>query len=147
MDRKHFITVSLLVSALAFNPLLATELDLYNTSSQRQINTISGQVASLLFHRGLDEEVANTLSKELIEDNELFEAMLNNLLNHMTDLSTEEVFEYLSSVALHRQSIDLDSYDHLVHMFSKIKGRSLSRDELRDLSQVSKLNQMIAQVA
>lgn len=144
MDKKHFITVSLLLSALAFNPLIANELYLNHASSQRQINTVSSQIASLLYNRGLDEEVASELSEGLVEDNELFEAMLNNLLNHHPDLTADELFEYLSTMALHRQRIDLTSYDHLVNMLGKLKARALTEEELKGLSHIAKLNQMFA---
>ncbi len=97
MNRKHFITVSLLLSALALNPLIANELYLDHTSSQRQINTISSQIASLLYNRGLDEDVAYELSEGLIEDNELFETMINNLLSHHQDLTEDVLFKYSST--------------------------------------------------
>ena len=144
MDKKHFITVSLLLSALAFNPLVANELYLSQISSQRQANTISSEIASLLYSRGLDEEVALELSEELVEDNEFFEAMLSNLLNHHPDITTDALFEYLSTVALHKQSIDLSSYDHLVNMVSKIKGTILTENELKSLSHISKVNKLLA---
>jgi len=144
MDKKHFITVSLLLSALAFNPLVANELYLNQISSQRQVNTISSQVASLLYSRGLDEEVADELSEGLVDDNELFEAMLSNLLNHYPDITTDALFEHLSTVALHRQNIDLSSYDHLLNMVSKIKGTTLTKNELQSLSHISKLNKLLA---
>jgi len=144
MDKKHFITVSLLLSALAFNPLVANELYLNQISSQRQVNTISSQVASLLYSRGLDEEVAHELSEGLVDDNELFEAMLSNLLNHYPDITTDALFEHLSTVALHRQNIDLSSYDHLLNMVSKIKGTTLTDNELKSLSHISQLNKSLA---
>jgi len=144
MDKKHFITVSLLLSALAFNPLVANELYLNQISSQRQVNTISSQVASLLYSRGLDEEIAHELSEGLVDDNELFEAMLSNLLNHYPDITTDALFEHLSTVALHRQSIDLSSYDHLLNMVSKIKGTTLTDNELKSLSHISQLNKSLA---
>ena len=143
MDKKHFITVSLLLSALAFNPLIANELYLNQVSSQRQINSISSQIASILYNRGLDEEVSYELSQGLIDDNELFEAMLNNLLNHHDNLVADEVFEYLGTVALHKQNIDLASYDHLVNMLSKIKGTTLTEVELLAINHTSKLNQLL----
>ena len=144
MDKKHFITVSLLLSALAFNPLAANELYLNQISSQRQVNTVSSQIASLLYTRGLDEEVAHELSEGLVEDKELFEAMLSNLLNYHPDITTDALFEYLSTAALHRQSIDLSSYDHLLNMVSKIKGTTLTENERRSLSHIPKLNKLLA---
>jgi len=144
MNKKHFITVTLLVSALAFNPLVANELYLNHTNSQRQINTISSQISSILFNRGLDEEVAEGLSEELIEDNELFEAMLSNLLNHYPELSSDEIFEYLGTAALYRKKVDLSAYDHLVGMVTELKGQSLSKNDLARLRLVSKFNALIA---
>jgi hypothetical protein len=144
MDKRNFISVTLLISALALNPLIATELNINNLSTQRQINTVTNSIASLLYNRGLDEDVAHNLSRELVDDkDELFEAMINNIVNIYQDITHEEILEHLSTLALHRQNIDFASYDHLVHMVTKIKSKALSQTELKQLSTVSKLNQMI----
>ncbi len=143
MSKQNFISVTLLVSALAFNPLVATELNTNITSSQRQIQTITGSIASLLYNRGLDEDAAYHIAQDLVDDDKLFEAMINNFLDLYPDVSSEELIEHLSTVALHRQSISLDSYDHLVNMVSKIKGKALSTEELQQLQAVSKLNKMV----
>ena len=144
MDKRSFITVSILISALAFNPLLATELNTTLTNNtQRQIVSVSNNIASVLHKRGLDEEVAEALSAKLIEDDTLFEAMLNNLMDHYGDISREDVFEELATMALHRQEIDLSVYDHLVSLLSKVKKESLSEQNLQQLKIVSKLNEMV----
>ena len=144
MDKRNFISVTLLISALAFNPLIASELIINKPSTQRQVNTVSNSIASILYKRGLDADVAHDLSKELVDDNdELLEAMINNIVNIYHDITQEEIFEHLSTLALHRQNIDLSSYDHLVNMVTKIKSKALSQMELKQLSTVSKLNQMI----
>ena len=140
MDKRNIISVTLLVSALAFNPLLANDLNT-NTISQRQINSVTASIAHILHKRGLDEDVAKEISKNLVdEEDELFATMIHNLVNEYSGLTKEEVFEHLSTVALHRQNIQLDSYAHLLSMVSKIKGKPLSAQSLKQLSRVAKLN-------
>ena len=140
MDKRNIISVTLLVSALAFNPLVATELNT-NTTSQRQINSVTASIAHILHKRGLDEDAAKEISKDLVdEEDELFAAMIHNLLNEYSNLTKEEVFEHLSMVALYRQKMQLDSYEHLISMVSKIKGKPLTAQSLKQLSRVAKLN-------
>jgi len=144
MENRNFLTVTLLVSALAFNPLSATEINIYETNSQRQINSVSNTIASILHKRGLDEDVAHAFSQDLVENEAVFSAMLSNFLKHYPDIRQEEVFEHLSTAALHRQNIQFDSYDHLVNMASKIQGKVLNEKALDQLRSISRLNQMIA---
>ena len=143
MSKQNFITVTLLVSALAFNPLTATELNTKVTSSQRQINSISTSIATVLHHRGLDEDAAYELSKDLTGNDDMFEVMLSNLLNHYPNIEHDEIVEYLSTSALYRQSVDLASYDHLVNLVSKVHNHVLTGHELNRLQTVSKLNQLV----
>ena len=143
MDKRNFISVTLLVSALAFNPLIATELNT-TTTSQRQINSVTSSMTHILHKRGIDEDMAEEISKNLVnEDDELFTAMINNLVNGYSSLSKEEVLEYLSTAALYRQRVDFDSYSHLISMVSKIKGKPLNEQNLKQLGTIAKLNKEI----
>jgi hypothetical protein len=143
MDKRNLIGVTLLVSALAFNPLIATELNT-NITSQRQINSVTSSIAHILHKRGIDEDMAKEISKNLIdEEDELFAAMIDNLVNEYSSLTKEEVHEYLSTAALYRQRVDFDSYSHLINMVSKIKGKVLNEQSLKQLSTVAKLNKEI----
>ena len=140
MDKRNIISVTLLVSALAFNPLVATELTT-NTSSQRQINSVSSSITHILHKRGIDEDMAKEISENFLDkEDELFTAMIDNLLNEYSNLTKEEVLEYLSTAALYRQRVDFDSYSHLISMVSKIKGKVLNEQSLKQLSKVAKLN-------
>ena len=60
MDKRNFVSVTLLVSALAFNPLVAQQLNT-NVSSQIQRSTVSSSIASILHKRGLDEDAAQEI--------------------------------------------------------------------------------------
>ena len=143
MDKRNFISVTLLVSALAFNPLVAQQLNI-NVSSQIKLNTVSSSIASILHKRGLDEDAAQEISNNLVdEEDELFALMINNLVNECSSLSKEEVLEYLSTAALYRQNVHFDSYTHLVNMVSKIKQKSLDKMTLTKLSAIAKQNKEI----
>ncbi len=143
MSKQNFITVTLLFSALAFNPVFATELNSNVSNSQRQTNSISTAIASILHHKGLDEDAADALSKDLIENDELFKVMLSNLLRHYPDIGHQEILEHLSTAALHRQSIDLASYNHLVNLVSKVDSSTPTEHDLKQLHTIAKLNQML----
>lgn len=144
MDKRNFISVTLLVSALAFNPLVAQQLNA-NVSSQIERNTtVSSSIASILHNRGLDEDAAQEISNNLIdEEDELFALMIENLVNECSSLNKEEVLEYLSTAALYRQDVHFDSYAQLVNMVSKIKQKSLDVKTLKQLSAVAKQNKEI----
>ena len=140
MDKQNFIRVTLLVSALAFNPLIATQLNA-NTSSQRQLNTVSSSIASILYKRGIDEDAAREISDKLVdEEDELFALMIDKLLLECNSISKDEILEYLSTAALYRQNVHFDSYAHLVRMVSTIKGKSLDEKSLAQLKSFAKKN-------
>jgi len=145
MDKRYFITMTVLVSALAFNPLAATEIQMNvsQNSSQQQTNSLSSMIASYLYKRGLDEDAAYELSQSFVgEYDDDLDDMINYLVHAYTNVSHDDIFKYLSTAALHRQKVDLSSYDHLVSMLSKIKGKVLTKHELNKLNYISKFNKM-----
>ena len=143
MDKRNFISVTLLVSALAFNPLLAEQRN-STTISQIKTSTVSSSIASILHKRGLDEDAAQEISKNLVEEDEaLLAMMMQNLEDECSVISREEVLEYLSTAALHRQNVRFDSYDHLIAMVSKIKQTSLDTKTLQHLRYVAKKNALL----
>ena len=144
MEKRNIIGVTLLVSALAFNPLSANELNT-NTASQRQVNSITSSITHILHKRGIDEDMAKQFSQNLTDnEDELFAAMIDNLLHEYSNVNKEEVLEYLSTAALYRQNVNFDSYSHLINMVSKIKRKSLDQEELKQLSAVARSNKEIS---
>ena len=141
MNRHNFIGVTILVSVLALNPLVAIE---FQNKIQTRLNhsaIVSNSIASILHKRGLDEDAAKEIADSFVDGND-------ELLIHMVDnltpvLSHEETFEYLSTMALHRKEIRLDSYGHLVNMVSKIKRSSLDKETLAHLNVIAKLNSQL----
>ncbi len=144
MDKRNFISVTLLVSALAFNPLVAQQLNIITSSQIKQNTTVSSSIASILHKRGLDEDAAQEISNNLVEEeDELFALMIDNLVSECDSLSKDEILEYLSTAALYRQEVHFDSYAQLVNMVSKIKQRSLDEKTLAKLSTIAKQNKEI----
>ena len=143
MHKQNFISVTLLVSALAFNPLVANQVNV-NTSTQLERINVTSSIASILHKRGLDEDAAQKISENFVnEEDEFFAMMIENLLNGCESVNKEEVMEYLSRVALHKQDIDLGNYAQLVHMLSSIKHKALDERTLAQLSVIAKQNALI----
>ena len=141
MDKRNIISATLLISALAFNPLFAASINNdQSRNSQRQVNSLSTSIANVLYKRGIDEDVAQELSQNIVDEHDAF--LLDNLLHVYTSVSHKEIYEHLSTKALHREKIDFSSYDHLVSMLTKIKTKPLSTQELKQIRMVSKVNKL-----
>jgi hypothetical protein len=114
------------------------------SQSQTNINTVSMSIASILHKRGIDKEVAQELSlNHLDEDELLLEMMIQNLEDGCDIVSREEILEYISTAVLHRQNIHLDSYDHLISMVSKIKQMNLDNQTLKALKNIATINRLL----
>ena len=145
IEKRYFLSITVLISALAFNPLAATEVSLNVTqnSSRSQADPLGNTLASHLYKRGLDEDAAQALSNKFIDaHHNHLDDMIHHLVQTSNSLSHDEILEHLSREVLYRRNVDLSSYDHLVSMLTKIKGRTLSSMELKQLQRVSKHNQM-----
>jgi hypothetical protein len=146
MDKRHLITITVLVSALAFNPITAKmeHVNVSKNTNQQQTNYLSSTIASYLYKRGLDKDAAYELSQNFVDEHDdTLEGMINSLINTYKNVSHDEIFTYLSTAVLYRQKVDLSSYDHLVSMISKIKGKVLTEYELDKLNDISKFNKMV----
>jgi len=142
MNRHNFIGVTILVSVLALNPLLAVE---FQNNIQTRLNPakkLSNSMASILHKRGLDENAAEEIAAALVGDDEehLLVQMVENLASV---LPHDEIMEHLSTMALYRKEIQLDSYDYLVSMASKIRKSALNKRMLNHLHAIAKLNSQL----
>lgn len=144
MNKHNFIGITLVISGLTFNPAMATQIPYVAAQSQTNITTVSSSIATILHKRGIDEEVAHELTGKLLEeDEELLALMIQNLEEGCNSVSREEILEHLSTIALHRQNVHFDSYDHLVGMVSKIKQKALDENTLMQLHSIAKTNSLL----
>jgi len=144
MSKENILRITLFVSVLVLNPVAAKTLKLSSTIQTQQETRVSTSIANILYKRGLDEDVAKELSKNLMaEDEELFARMLENLLNGCKSISKEEVFTFLSNEALFRKRVDLKSYDHLVAMAHSVQQKVLDKTTLQQLQNIAKQNRQL----
>ena len=146
MSKENLFRITLFVSVLALNPVVAETLKPTTNIQSQQETRVSTSIANILHKRGLDEDAAEELSQNFVaDDEELFARMLENLLNGCKSMSKDELLTYLSNEALFRKSIDLKSYDQLVAMVSNVKQKSLDQVTLKELQTIAKQNsQLIA---
>ena len=144
MNKHNIIRITLFMSVLVFNPAVADTLRIATDIQINHNTTIAENIASALYKKGLEEKTAKKRARELVKgDERLFALMLNNLLNGCSDITREEVLEYLSTAALFRQDIALNSYDQLIGIYSKLK-RSIPNEEVRKkLGAVAKRNALM----
>jgi len=144
MNRQNFLTLTLIISGLALNPVMAEELVSANVTTKTINHSISSSISSVLYNRGLEEAIADALATAMIdEEDELFLSMLLQTLDSKNIVTREEFLEYLSIAALHKQKIDFKNYDNLVGMVAKIKKCALDENILQQLSYLSKINKQL----
>jgi len=133
---NNLIGSTLLASALTLGSLTTSLVG----SQQPKLNTVSSSIASILYKRGLDEDVAQNISNNFIDDEELFATRINNLEEGCSILSKNEILDYLSKAALHREIVQLNSYQYLVGMVYEIKQKALNKEVLAELNNIALLN-------
>jgi len=144
MNKQNFITLTLIISGLALNPVMADAVLATVSHSQSINDSVSSSISSLLYSRGLDKDAADEISENLVsEEDEALLAKLIEDLDRENIVSRKEVLEYLSTKALHKQNLDFHSYDHLVGMVSKIKQKSLDSKTLKQLQIIATSNKQL----
>jgi len=144
MSKQNFITLTLIISGLSLNPVMAEAVLNTVSHSQNINNSVSSSISSLLYSRGLDKDAADEMSKNLVSDeDEILLAMLMQDLDRQNIVSRKEVLEYLTTKALHKQDLDFHSYDHLVCMVAKIKQKSLDSKTLKQLHNIATRNKQL----
>jgi len=137
------LTLTLLATTLTLNAATFKEVRLVTQQRSHSISTI---IASVLHKRGLEEDKALELSKELIgEKEELFSLMINNFLN-ATTISHEELFAELGKLALSRKKVDFSSYSFLVRLQQTLQTPHLNEREKAKLARISTNNQLLYKV-
>lgn len=146
MSKENILRITLFVSVLVFNPAVAETLKPNTDIQTQQEFRVLTSIADILHKRGLDADVAKTLSQNFMaKDEELFTHMMKNLLHGCKSITEDKLLAYMSNEALFRKSLKLESYDQLVGMVSKIQNKSLDPLTLEALQTVAKQNtQLIA---
>ena len=144
MNKQNIIRVTLLVSILVFTPAFAESLRIATNIQTNLNNTLLENIASALHKRGLEEKTAKERAQALVKDNpELFTLMLDNFLLEYSDITKEDIVKHLSNAALYRQNIELNSYAHLIDMYSKIKRTTPDMEVRKKLNALAERNTLM----
>ncbi len=144
MSKENILRITLFVSVLAFNPLVAETLKIPANIQTQQTNSIASGIANILHKRGIDEDAAEEISREFVaEDEALFARMMDNLLSGCKSINKEELLTYLSKEALFRNSVQLHDYDTLVAMVAAIREKALDEVTLKELQMIAKENRQL----
>ena len=90
MNKQNFITLTLIISGLAFNLVMAEGVECNRagmkpaptqTEQQNRTSVVSG-ISTVLYNKGLDEDVAEELAENLIEgEDEMYLSLLFQTLD------------------------------------------------------------------
>jgi hypothetical protein len=86
MNKQNFITLTLIISGLALNPVMADAVLATVSHSQNINHSVSSSISSLLYNKGLDQDIADEISENLVSEED--EALLAIL---MQDLDRENI--------------------------------------------------------
>lgn len=145
MNRQNFISITLIITGLAFNPAMGEGVEQKVSQNLTLNQTIRSSIADVLQKRGIDEDAAIEMTEQLIDEkDERSLAMLMHYLESQNIVTKEEVLAYLGQSALHKQKLNVRSYDHLLGMVAKIKEKPVDENTRKQLSQIAKFNGYIS---
>ncbi len=145
MKNIQFLTATLLATALTLG---ATNVALVEDKAQLKVNSVSSVLAQILFERGLTQEASQKIASTfLTTDERTFSYMIKNIESGSSVLNETEILDFLSTQALHRKNVELDSYSYLVNMTHQITNRALSAQTLSELQLIATRNSFYVQVA
>lgn len=140
MKNIQILTVTLLASALTLG---AVTLPTAESKTQAKVKSISSTIASILHKRGLEEEASRSIAESFFQNNEeLIAFMLENLKQGTTALSEDEILVYISTQALFRKNVELDSYSYLLSMTQQIRQRAPSKETMQELEKIAFQNSL-----
>lgn len=141
---QNILSSVFLASSLTLTPVVTTSL---TASTKFKLNSISSSIAKNLHRRGIDEDASKKIANNIFNvDEELFALMLQNLKNgYNNKLSPNEILDFLSTQALMKKNVHLDSYSYLVNMVYQIKNQVLTKKDLKNLNTIATKNSFYAQ--
>ena len=141
MTTTKILTLTLLATTLTLGAAIPREL---NATTKQQANSISNQLASTLYRRGIDEHKAQELVEMMINstDEELFSFMVQSFSKE-SGINLDLIYTQLSNLALQRKNVDFTSYSFLVNFTHSIKKVSLTKEELTLIEGISTKNHLI----
>lgn len=128
-----FLGSIIFASHVALGEVLVTLPQPLEVSSQLHIS-FQKNISNTLVSRGLDENVANELTQNSVEDH--FSAALHTqMLSNKLGLSKDAIYNYIASQTLFQKRVDLRAHDDIVAIVQSIKGPSMQKKDHNAISE------------
>ncbi len=140
--RIILISTALIISNLGFAYDVQTIQSIEAPITQNIVYDIHRGVYSVLVSKGLDKEVAQELSHNVLGENaHTLNLMLNNVEKSSASIDIAHITDFIASRALQRKKVNLASYDTLIAIAQSQKGLHVEKTVLEELQAVAKKNQ------
>lgn len=137
MNTQNLLTLTLIISGLSLNPVMAQSQVEHRTQNQNTQHSLRGGISTHLHNRGLEEDAAKEIAEAFIaDDDENLIAKLMATLQLQKIASREDILSYLSMAALHREKIDFRKPEALETMLSTIEKKVLTQESRRQLHDI-----------
>ena len=144
MNKQQMMSITFVVSVLVFSAGIDNIIHQDTTVERRTRSTLTQDIASLLIDRGLEERVANERAAALLKKDPVsFASMLSKLPLLFDDISEEDLLNYFAESALHKQSVEWDSYEQLIHLHHRITHATPDRKRRELLAGIAEQNASI----
>ncbi len=140
-NKLIFITV--FISNIAFGAVvsLPTRIDTINTKENQ---TLAHKSVKKLSQQGLESDVAlNQVTNTLKAHGNTSEIMVQNILAAVPTLHEEDIVAFVAQKALHKEHIDLSSYETLISLIQHKSRVLLDSKMTNTLQQICTRNQQI----
>jgi hypothetical protein len=138
-----FITV--FISNLAFGAIvsLPTRVDAINIQEHQTLakKSIEHLTKKGLEHKSATDCVASTLPLNSM----LNEVMVQNILATLPSLKEDDIVSFIAQKSLHKESVDLSSYETLIALVQHTSRTLLDTETLEKLEQLSNSNERLKQ--
>lgn len=145
MHKHNILTITLIISGLALNPVMGENTDLRKIAYSKVNHTfIVTGISNILQDRGVEAKAAESMASALVDEKDgmLLTAIAYSLEHHKI-VTKDEILAYLSQAALHKRKLDFNSYDQLIGMVEKIKQKPIDDHTRKKLRELANVNQQL----
>lgn len=144
MNKNNFLSVTLIISGLALNPLFADSVQKNISYTKSTHSNLASKISLHLFSKGIEKDTADNLAYAVIsESNEIMLSVIMEELEMKHIVKQDDVLAFLSSAALHKEKVDFTLYDNLVGMVTRITKKPLDKYTSTELNKIVKVSKQL----
>ncbi len=138
--KREIIVFTVLITNITFASVLPSEVreTVDMRTSEKKPHSLSSKVATNLYERGLDEDVAKQKVLKFLKNNEYMnDLMVQNILKKFDKIQMQEIVSYVGNSVLFEKNVDLSNYENLVALVQKTKNLLLDTVTLEKIKTIS----------